>query len=268
MQERARHRMELEGQLQEALEREQFALVYQPIVRLEDGATAGLEALLRWNHPTLGTVSPGYFLEAAETSGLIVPIGDWVLSTATQQLKAWRKKQPDLYVSVNVSGRQVGEQGLRQFLADHLRSGDLADGSLRLELTESVLIEYTAAVETDLARAIEIGINIGIDDFGTGFASLTYLQQFPVSFLKIDRSFVSELDGGATAARGSRPALVALILQLCSTLNLEAVAEGVEREGEAAALLAMGCPYGQGYLYSQPLAVDAVPAYLAGRRAN
>jgi diguanylate cyclase (GGDEF)-like protein/PAS domain S-box-containing protein len=268
MQDRARHRMELEGQLQEALERGEFALVYQPIVRLTDRATVGLEALLRWNHPTLGTVSPGYFLEAAEASGLIVPIGDWVLSTATQQLKAWRKRHPDLYVAVNVSGRQVGEQGLRQFLADHMRSGDLADGSLRLELTESVLIDYSAAVESDLAQAVEIGINIGIDDFGTGFASLTYLQQFPVSFLKIDRSFVSELDGGSTDAKGSRPALVALILQLCNTLKLEAVAEGVEREGESAALLAMGCPFGQGFLYSQPLDVEAVPAHLAASRPN
>jgi diguanylate cyclase (GGDEF)-like protein/PAS domain S-box-containing protein len=268
MQERARRRMELEGQLQEALEREEFSLVYQPIVRLADGATAGLEALLRWEHPTLGTVSPGYFLEAAEASGLIVPIGDWVLSTATQQLKAWRRSHPDLYVSVNVSGRQVGEQGLRQFLTDHTRSGDLDDGSLRLELTESVLIDYTAAVESDLAHAVDLGISIGIDDFGTGFASLTYLQQYPVSFLKIDRSFVSELDGRSTSAPGSRPALVALILQLCRTLHLEAVAEGVERQGEAAALLEMGCPFGQGYLFSEPLAVEAVPAYLAGRRPN
>lgn len=265
MQERARHRLELEGQLQEALERREFALVYQPIVRLADGKTAGMEALLRWEHPTMGTLSPGYFLEAAETSGLIVPIGDWVLSTATQQLQAWRKTQPDLYVSVNVSGRQVGEQGLRQFLTHHSRTGDLADGSLRLELTESVLIEYTAAVESDLARAVGLGIRIGIDDFGTGFASLGYLQQFPVTFLKIDRSFVSELDGGSRAARGTRPALLAAILELCRTLQLEAVAEGVEREGEAAALLEMGCPYGQGFLYSHPLAPEAVPAYLASQ---
>jgi len=136
----------------------------------------------------------------------------------------WPPGIPDLYVSVNVSGRQVGEQGLRQFLTEHARSGDLASGSLRLELTESVLIEYTAALESDLARAVDlgIGIGIGIDDFGTGFASLTYLRQFPVTFLKIDRSFVSELDGGgSTAVSAGHPALVALILQLCGTLRLE-----------------------------------------------
>ena len=181
----------------------------------------------------------------------------------------WPPGIPDLYVSVNVSGRQVGEQGLRQFLTEHARSGDLASGSLRLELTESVLIEYTAALESDLARAVDLGIGIGIDDFGTGFASLTYLRQFPVTFLKIDRSFVSELDGGgSTAVSAGHPALVALILQLCGTLRLEAVAEGVERVEEAAALLAMGCPYGQGFLYSQPLPIEAVPAYLASHRVH
>ncbi len=270
MQERARLRMEMEGQLKSALEREEFVLVYQPIVRLSDGAIAGFEALLRWQHPTLGLVMPEYFLEAAESSGLIVPIGDWVLTTATRQLKAWRQNVPELYVSVNVSGRQLGELGLRQFLADHMRSGDLDGGSLRLELTESVLIEYSAAVQSDLARAVDLGIQIGIDDFGTGFASLTYLRQFPISFLKIDRSFVSHLDRvvGTPETFPDRPTLVPMILDLCRTLRVEAVAEGVEREEEAAALLAMGCTFAQGFLYSQPLTPDAVGPYLDSRRLN
>lgn len=142
-------------------------------------------------------------------------------------------------------------------------------GSLRLELTESVLIEYTAAVQSDLARAVDLGIQIGIDDFGTGFASLTYLQQFPISFLKIDRSFVSHLDGEEhPPAAGDRPTLVPMILDLCRTLRVEAIAEGVEREEEAAALRLMGCDYAQGYLYSQPLTVEDVDAYLPERLMN
>jgi diguanylate cyclase (GGDEF)-like protein/PAS domain S-box-containing protein len=267
MQERASHRLELESHLQEALQRREFVLVYQPIVRLDDGSIAGVEALLRWQHPTLGLVPPAYFLEAAESSGLIVPIGDWVLTNATRQILEWRQTEPDLFVCVNVSGRQLNDPGLRQFLVEHSRTGDLADGCLRLELTESVLIDYTAAVESDLARAVELGIRIGIDDFGTGFASLTYLQQFPISFLKIDRSFVTELrEENPPAEPSHRPALVAMILEICRALRLEAVAEGVEREEEAAALVAMGCVYGQGFLYARPLTVEAVTEYLGNRR--
>lgn len=270
MQERARLRLEMEGQLQAALENDEFRLVYQPIVRLSDGSIAGLEALLRWEHPTLGLVHPEYFLEAAESSGLIVPMGDWVLSTATRQLKGWLRRAPGLYVSVNVSGRQLSEPGLRQFLAEQALSGDLVGGSLRLELTESVLIEYSAAIQSDLAQAVEMGIQIGIDDFGTGFASLTYLRQFPISFLKIDRSFVANMDGeDATASRpADRPTLVPMILELCRALRVEAVAEGVEREQEAAALREMGCVYAQGFLYSQPLTAEAVGHYLDGGRPN
>jgi diguanylate cyclase (GGDEF)-like protein/PAS domain S-box-containing protein len=267
MQERARHRLELEGELQGALDRNEFVLMYQPIVRLEDHGIAGLEALLRWQHPALGLVPPAYFMEAAEGSGLIVAIGDWVLTTAARQIREWRQDAPDLYVSVNVSGRQLSDMGLRQFLLNVAQSSDLPPDSLRLELTETVLIDYTAAVQAELARAVEIGIRVGIDDFGTGFASLTYLQQFPISFLKIDRSFVTDLHPkGGSAPPVHRPALLAMILDLCRTLELEAVAEGVERAEEAAALTAMGCVYGQGFLFSEPLTVAAVDEYLGATR--
>ena len=270
MADQVRLRMELVAQLGRGLEREEFVVHYQPVVSLSDGAIVGAEALLRWRNPGRVLRRPAEFLDVAEDSGLIVAIGAWVIEQAVDQLEAWQKSHTTpVWVSVNISARQLGEGTLQELLSRRLSSGSLAPGSLRFELTESMDIEPASAVDADLTQAVALGVRIGLDDFGTGHSSLTRLQHLPISFLKIDRSFMTDL---APRARGAKvpnhPSLLAAIIQLSNTLEIEAIGEGIETTEQGAALLDMGCAFGQGYQYGRPASAAVMTRLLTGASAR
>jgi diguanylate cyclase (GGDEF)-like protein/PAS domain S-box-containing protein len=243
-------RTELEPELLRAVERREFALYYQPIVRLTDGVVVGAEALLRWHHPTRGMLSPEQFLDLAERTGVIVPIGAWVLSEACDQAARWR--DDDLgprWVAVNLSVRQVAESGLAATVAQTLAASGLPPDALWLELSEAALLRTGHLAATALVAVQALGVHLGMDDFGTGYASLLNLQRLPIDFLKINRSFIANLTG---SDRGGNNAIVAAIVQLGATLDLTVIAEGIERPDEMNVLRSYGCPYGQGYLVAGP----------------
>jgi diguanylate cyclase (GGDEF)-like protein/PAS domain S-box-containing protein len=251
-------RLALKGDLERALERGEFALVYQPIVRLGGGRLSGVEALLRWHHRERGLVGPVEFIPVAEETGLILPLGRWVLEQACAQAAAWNamSAQP-VTMSVNVSGRQLQKPGFADEVAEVLRSTGLAPGLLTLELTESVLMQDAEAATRMLVDLKALGVRLAIDDFGTGYSSLNYLRRFPIDELKIDRSFVASLDDGPTQS-----AVVLSILRLSETLRLETVAEGIEEPSQLAVLRDLGADLGQGYFFARPLDVAAVTALI------
>jgi diguanylate cyclase (GGDEF)-like protein/PAS domain S-box-containing protein len=252
-------RLALKGDLERALERGEFALVYQPIVRLGGGRLSGVEALLRWQHRDRGTVGPTEFIPVAEETGLILPLGRWVLEQACAQAAAWNAmaSQP-ITMSVNVSGRQLQQSGFATEVAEVLRATDLAPELLTLELTESVLMQDAEAATRMLVDLKALGVRLAIDDFGTGYSSLNYLRRFPIDELKIDRSFVASLDDGPTQS-----AVVLSILRLSETLHLETVAEGIEEPSQLALLRDLGADLGQGYFFARPLSVDGMTDLIA-----
>ena len=255
--------LETENALRGALERGQLRTCYQPIIRAEDDEVAGWEALVRWAHPTRGTLGPAAFLPIAEDSSLVVLIDRWVLRDALEQLRAWRDRFGEAaawYVSVNLSGRQFYSPGLVECVADALQHTGLPAGALHLEVTESVLIDHASASKT-LADLQRLGVCIDLDDFGTGYSSLSYLHRFAVNGLKIDRSFVASMEKNP----GSRT-IVRSVLALASSLGLSATAEGVESAALAAELRAAGCTYLQGYTYARPLRGAAAEAWFTARR--
>lgn len=247
------NRIDLEAQLRRALERNELRLHYQPIVDLAAQRIAGFEALIRWQHPDKGMVPPSDFIPIAEETSLILPISDWVLCTAAQQSAEWNARFGDIFIAVNLSGRQFHNPQLdRDILALVDRFG-LQRHQLELELTEGILIEQTIANTGVLERLSEAGMKLSMDDFGTGYSSLSYLKRFPLTKLKIDRSFVSNLPDDKDDF-----AIVLAIVNMASALNLKTVAEGVETLSQAAILREIGCDFGQGYLFSKP--VDALRA--------
>lgn len=247
---RVGERMRLELELHRALDRGELRVVYQPVVDLRSGTVAGAEALLRWEHPELGTVSPMQFIPAAERTGDIVAIGEWVLREACTQVASLQRRWPEFRLSVNVSGRQIADPGLPDRVAEIAADARLAPGTLGLEITESVLMEADGDPEVILARLRAAGAHLLLDDFGTGYSSLSYLKRFPLDTLKIDRSFVDGL-----GEEDEDSAIVAAIVQLASTLDLTVVAEGVETGEQLDRLSALRCDLAQGYLLSRP--VDA-----------
>jgi EAL domain-containing protein (putative c-di-GMP-specific phosphodiesterase class I) len=259
MRERVARRVELERMLRHALDERQVEVWFQPIVTMPAGRVRGFEALVRWQ---VGgrMVSPAEFIAVAEESGLIVPLGSHVLDEACRQLAWWRRTNPrasNLYVSVNLSPRQVWASDIVEMVSDTLHRHGLPGEALWLEITESVMMEdsvTTTAVFTEL-RAL--GVRLAVDDFGTGFSSLSYLKRFPVSRVKIDRSFVAGL--GEHEADSS---LVAAIIAMASALELEPVAEGVESPEQARRLVELGCTHAQGFLYGAAVPADEVPALL------
>ncbi len=256
-------RLELRSALDQALAERAFQLQYQPIVRLTDGRTVGFEALMRWHHPTRGLILPGEFIEVAEDSGLIVPIGDWVLEQALTDAVAWLEVVPEstTYLGINASARQFRApdfvEKIRRAIA---RSGFPAD-RLMVEITESLLLRDDDQVWSDLMSLRELGVRVAIDDFGTGYSSLSYLRQVPIDIVKIDKSFIDPLSTSA-----QQRALVEGIVRLAQTLGLQVVAEGIQRTSDRDLLVDMGCPFGQGFLYSSSLRYDEVVAWLQAER--
>ncbi len=253
---RANQRFLLESQLRQALELRQLRLVYQPQVSLEDGRPCGVEALLRWRHPTLGSVPPCEFIPLAEESGLIHAIGRWVLQQACRDAVRWRNLGKPLRVSVNISGVQFTRGDLLQHVESALAQSGLAPEYLELEITEGVMLHDLSYTTSVLNQLCQRGITIALDDFGTGYSSLTYLKRLAVSRLKIDRSFVSEMDACDEVA------ISQLIIQLGRLLRLRVIAEGIETESQYRRLSEMGCDEGQGFLVAKPLELDDFETWL------
>ncbi|NHC34047.1 two-component system response regulator [Scytonema millei] len=261
MYDRTLHLSQLEIDLRTALERQEFILHYQPIISVTTGELTGFEALLRWQHPQMGSIDPADFIEIAEETGLIIPIGEWILQEACQQLYAWQQKfstATSLYISVNLSSKQIQQFDLVEKLAKILDFTSLNGKNLKLELTETMLMDRGEKTIELLFQIKEQNIQLSIDDFGTGYSSLSYLHRFPIDALKIDRSFVSLID-----AEGKNCEIVRTIITLAHTLGIKAIAEGVETSHQLAVLKKLGCDEAQGYFFGTPVNCQLVEAILA-----
>jgi len=258
---RARHELAME--LARAVDLDQLILRYQPIIDLETGRVAGVEALVRWQHPERGLVPPGDFIEIAEEHGSILPIGRWVLGEACRQTAAWasdRTMPPDLFVCVNVSAREVQEPGFVDGVRESLAENAVAAGRLVIELTETALLRATPSTIATLQGLRDLGVRVVIDDFGTGFFSLSHLRQFPVDALKIAGEFTQEDDGGGVKRTS---ALAGAIVAMARSLGIDTVAEGIETDAQANRMRSLQCTYGQGFLFAKPLSPDELPAVFA-----
>ena len=269
-------RREIQAALEDAVKSSAFTLVYQPIVSLESGEIAGFESLIRWPHPRWGMMLPGQFIALAEETGLIVPLGAWVLRQALADVVQWRRDLPPPagepgagdpcaaapgsggpHVSVNVSARQFRDPGFVDSVRQALQASALPPSAVLLELTESLVLGGNEQIRADLNELKDIGVSLAIDDFGTGYSSLSYLLDLPIDVLKIDKTFVTGI-----ASSWRRHALVEGIVRLARTLEVEVIAEGIETETERELLAGMGCQFGQGYLLSVPVDADTACAML------
>jgi EAL domain-containing protein (putative c-di-GMP-specific phosphodiesterase class I) len=256
-------RLTMESELRRAIEREEIAILYQPIVRLEDRAIAGFEALARWDHPKLGRLAPAEFITMAEEIGLIVDLGLFVLDRTARQLAAWQrssKVREPIFASINVSSRQLLRQDLIHDLRTVLARTALTRGTLKLELTESLVMENPEHATQMLTRIRELGAGLALDDFGTGHSSLAYLQRFPFDTIKIDQSFVR------TTSRGTRPVILRSIITMAHDLGMDVVAEGAETDSDAVELYQLGCEYAQGFAFGEPMAADKATQMLTGEK--
>ncbi|NEX60489.1 EAL domain-containing protein [Noviherbaspirillum galbum] len=262
MNERAMERLRLEGDLRNAVERGEFVLHYQPQVSVDNNQVVGVEALIRWQHPTLGLVSPARFIQIAEEMGLIVPIGAWVMRTACRQSMAWQREgYGEVRVAVNLSARQFYQQDLATTIFDILQETGLPPHLLELELTESMMMADVEHAALLLRKLKTLGVQLSIDDFGTGYSSLAYLKRFPIDLLKIDQSFVRDITVDPDDA-----AIVTSIISLAHSLRLDVIAEGVETEAQLAYLRRHGCDYMQGYYFSRPVPAPEVAHMLTQRK--
>jgi diguanylate cyclase (GGDEF)-like protein len=262
----ARKRLQLTGDLRRALAEGQLSVNYQPLIRLTDGKMLGAEALLRWNHPTIGPVAPAEFIPLAEESGLIVSIGSFVLNEACRQLKIWQTEHPEApdYISVNLSVRQFQrESAVVDEVRGALDRNGLRGPHLMLEITESVLMEDRAPIVRDLEALRKLGVRIAIDDFGTGYSALSYLREFPIDTVKMDRSFVNNLGNGSADS-----ALVRSVVELGEALDMQIIAEGIEAQGQLDSVSDLRCDIGQGYFFAPPLDADAMRDLLNGEDSS
>jgi EAL domain-containing protein (putative c-di-GMP-specific phosphodiesterase class I) len=257
--------LQLETDLHHAINNQDFMIYYQPIVSLETGKIFGFEALLRWHHEKHGFIPATEFIPLAEETGLIIPIGHWVLQEACKQIRLWQDQfpsDPPLTISINVSSKQFSQPDFIQQIRDVLEDTKLDSKSLKLEITESFLMD-DKKIETVLSQLKEMDIQIHIDDFGTGYSSLSYIQQFPVSALKIDRSFINKM-----GLAGEDSEIVRAIVNLAHNLKMDVIAEGVEKGEHLPILKALKCKYVQGYLFSQPLNSQEVNNLLSAAGAG
>jgi diguanylate cyclase (GGDEF)-like protein len=264
MHEEALARLQLENYLREAAARHELRLLYQPIVELRTRDIVGFEALVRWQHPHLGMVSPAQFIPLAEQTGSIISVGRWVLAEACRQMQAWRQAfgpAQRFSVSVNVSTRQLAQPSFIDEVAAAVREHDLDEGMLKLEITESALMAKPEAAGLLLEEARKLGVKVLLDDFGTGYSSLSYLHQLPLDCLKIDGSFVRSMGKGGRAVE-----LIRTIVMLAQSFGMETIAECVETAEQSEMLQSLGCPLGQGYFFARPLdAATATDRLRAGR---
>lgn len=261
LRDRALQRLELETDLRRALERQEFEVYYQPITSLPLGTLSGFEALARWHHPTKGTIGPAEFIPVCEETGLIVPLGNWLLKEACKTARSWQLKypqHPEIKISVNLSAQQFREPQLVQEIESILAETDLAGKFLKLEITESILIDNLETVTEIILHLRKQEIQFSIDDFGTGYSSLSYLHRFPVDTIKIDRSFVSQMK-----ADGENSAIVKAIVTLAHMLDMDVIAEGIETTAQLAQLKLLQCEYGQGFFFSKPLCREQAEAFMA-----
>jgi len=261
MRDRALARMNLETDLRRATQRKEFVVYYQPIVSLDSGGVVGFEALLRWQHPDRGLVAPAEFITVAEETNMIVSIGGWALREACRQMSVWRAcfpAHPSFIICVNLSSKQFLQVDLTKQIDEILSETHLQGKDLKLEITESLLMEDVDSAANTLSQLKELGVQVAIDDFGTGYCSLNYLHKFPIDTLKIDRSFVSQI-----RPSGENSELVRTMVTLGQNLGLDVIAEGVETKHQLIQLRKIGCKYGQGYYFSEPLDSEAATALVA-----
>ncbi len=262
MHDRAMELLQIETDLRRAITRKEFFLNYQPIVNLATGKVASFEALVRWRHPERGLVMPGEFVPVAEETGLIVPLGMWVLNEACRQMRTWQKQglaDESVTVSVNLSSRQFSQTDLIEQVSSALRDAGLKAANLKLEITESMVMENVDTAIDMLMQLRNLGVGLSIDDFGTGYSSLSYLHRFPIDTLKIDRSFVTQMTDNAENAE-----IVRTIVTLARSLDMNVIAEGVETREQLRQLGGLGCDYGQGYLFSRPVGAGQAVELLTG----
>lgn len=263
MHDRAIHVLAMENDLRRAVEKQQFILHYQPIIELATRRIAGFEALVRWDHTDRGLVAPAEFIGLAEELGLISDIGDWVLRKCCKSMKEWQDRFPgDLHMAVNISGRQFSHPKLVETVASILSEARLKPHRLKIEITESIVMENAEAAISMLEQLKQLGVRISIDDFGTGYSSLSYIVRLPADTLKIDRSFVATMVGHARSAQ-----IAETVVALGRSLGMDTVAEGVETPEQAERLRALGCTYGQGYHFARPVDFERATELLAHDRA-
>jgi EAL domain-containing protein (putative c-di-GMP-specific phosphodiesterase class I) len=258
--------LKLETDLRNALDRHEFRVYYQPLISLQSGQVAGFEALVRWQRPQVGLVGPGEFIKVAEETGLILALGKWVLLEACQQTRIWQNRHPEhphLTISVNVSAKQFSKPNLASEVLSVLQQTHLDPSSLNLELTETMAMSDAEKTRNVLSELKSVGVRLSIDDFGTGYSSLNYLRRFPVDILKIDRTFISNLD------IDDNRKIVATMVMLAHNLGLRVVAEGTETEDQLRQVKELNCEFAQGYFFSEPLdAEKAEQLLVAGMNAR
>ena len=262
MHEAMAQRLELEQDMRGAAEREEFVLHYQPIVRLDTGAVVGVEALLRWMHPSRGLIGPEEFIPIAEDSGQIHALGRWVLREACERIVGWEGEHGPLHLTVNLSSAQLRQASIVREVAEVLDATGLDPGRLTLEITETVLMDVSTSNLERLTALKKGGVRLAVDDFGTGYSSLQYLRRFPIDWLKMAKFFVDGVDSSDSQSRLARA-----IVNLAHSLEIEVIAEGIESAQQAAVLSELGCIWGQGFYYSPPLPAAETSAQLRSRAA-
>jgi len=261
MHQEATQRLEIESELRKAIEEKTFFLHYQPIFCLKQGALSGFEALIRWRHHKRGVISPQSFIPIAEESGLIIPLGLWIFKEACQQLKQWYEDFPQLShltMSINLSGRQIGQPDLVEQLAEALKDVNVPKHRIRVEITETMLMSDVKSAIDLMLQLKELGLKLAIDDFGTGYSSLSYLHRFPIDYLKVDKSFIGQMEKSQEDYE-----IVRTIITLGHTLGMSVVAEGLETQQQREILTEFQCGYGQGYLFSKPLDAEVIHQLLS-----